>query len=347
MKFPFDFSIKLIFRLLFPGAILAAAMAPAVHAVLHGAGVLIQLQYLYPFEVIGWGWLIVLCDMQIYMLFEGRRYWPRVLHTVFIRGQERRKDRLARIVSADEDDLEAAYDLGLYPIDDGGKPIVTAPTRLGNILDSFETYPEIKYGLDAIFFWYRLWVVIDKDLREEIDNAQSVVDSALYVAFALYASGLAMFAYAIIGLASHAGLPAWLARAHVPYVPEPGVLFGLGAACFVGGFLIYRLSLSAHAQFGELFKSLFDQYRTKLVFDDVLAEIGMIVGDPYLHSRPKRDQNWIVWRYLRWHRVRDEAEAKNYTLEEWGKRQAARQAAQVQERAGVQQAPVPASPSNQ
>jgi hypothetical protein len=269
------------------------------------------------------------------MLFEGRRYWPRRLREFFVQCQERRKNRLAQIVAARPTErayLEAAIELGLYPIDKGGEVKVTAPTRLGNILDSFEEYPEVKYGLDAIFFWYRLWVVIDKALREEIDNAQSVVDSALYIAFALSTSGFVMFVYAIIGLAPQInwpdlfGLGASLAHIQLPYVPAPGVLCGLGMACLAGGFVIYRLSLPAHAQFGELFKALFDQYHTKLAFNDVLEEIGTIMGDSSLSSRSQCERNRIVWRYLRWHRIRDDSAGKNYTVGDWRKRQASREA---------------------
>jgi hypothetical protein len=52
-----------------------------------------------------------------------------------------------------------------------------------------------------VFYWYRLWVVIDKNLREELDNAQSVVDSTVYISFSLYLSGVIMFAYAGIDAA--------------------------------------------------------------------------------------------------------------------------------------------------
>jgi hypothetical protein len=54
----------------------------------------------------------------------------------------------------------------------------------------------------------------------------------------------------------------------------------MAAGCFISGFVIYWLSLPAHAQFGELFKSVLDQYRSKLEFDDVLDDIARITGNP-------------------------------------------------------------------
>ena len=98
MKFPFDF-IKLIFRLIFPGVILGSVMVPATHAALNAAGLPIELKYAYPFEVIAWGWLIVISDMHIYMLFSrGRRYWPPPLSKLFKRFQEIRLNRLRKII---------------------------------------------------------------------------------------------------------------------------------------------------------------------------------------------------------------------------------------------------------
>jgi hypothetical protein len=121
MKFPFEFGTKLIFRLILPGAILAAALAPAVHGLMHLAGIWIRLLFTYPFEVIAWGWLIVICDMHIHMLFEGRRYWPDGLRNWMIR---REKARLQKLENVDYDTnpnsrvaLEAGVKLAQYPID--------------------------------------------------------------------------------------------------------------------------------------------------------------------------------------------------------------------------------------
>lgn len=69
MKLPFDFGIKLLFRLVFPGVILAAALTPAIRAILQCLEIPIKIEYLFPIEVIGFGWAVAVCDMPIYMLF--------------------------------------------------------------------------------------------------------------------------------------------------------------------------------------------------------------------------------------------------------------------------------------
>jgi hypothetical protein len=325
MKLPFDFGIKLIFRLAFPGAILAAAMVPAVHAILHALGICIKFEYLFPIEVIAWGWAIVVSDMPIYMLFEGRRYWPPPLRQLLMWCQRRRLKRLSDIVlnrSPNLDrrrSLEAGVEYGFYPIDKHSTAYVQHPTRLGNIIETFETYPNIKYGLDGVFYWYRLWVVLDKDLREEIDSSQAVVDSTVYISFVLYVSAVVMLVYAGIRATAHLNWPYmhWLSAIELPNVLAASVLCGMAAACLVIGFAVYRLSLPAHAKFGELFKSVFDQYRSKLVFDDVLKEVACIMGDQSLRFKSQREKNQIVWRYLRWHMLRDEATGRNLTVKEW------------------------------
>jgi hypothetical protein len=265
---------------------------------MHFFGIWIRILYTYPFEVIAWGWLIVICDMRIYMLFEGRRYWPDGLRDWMI---QREKARLQKLENVDYDTdpdsriaVEAAVEYAQYPIDEKGDSSANRPTRLGNLIEPYESYPNVKYGLDSVFYWYRIWVSLDKDTREEIDNAQSVVDSAVYIVFALFMSGLVMWAYALIWL-NWSPLPPYL-QSPLPYLLSPPALLVLGAVFLLSAFFLYRLSLPAHAQFGELFKSLFDQHQSKLSFDDVLREIGRLRGAPYVGISNK-ERYQIIWRF--------------------------------------------------
>lgn len=50
------------------------------------------------------------------------------------------------------------------------------PTPFGNVLRSFEIYPRVMYGLEAIDGWGRLLAVIPKEYTELIDSAKSQVD---------------------------------------------------------------------------------------------------------------------------------------------------------------------------
>ena len=149
MKLPFEFGTKLIFRLVFPGVILALATTPLVDGLLDLAHTSVKFEYQFPIETIVWGWLVVVCDMYIYMLFEGRRFWPDALRAFCVRREKARLNRLLAVpVPAEGEDrgryLEAAVNIGQFPVNDGGDPYVMYPTRLGNILRAFETYPKVK-----------------------------------------------------------------------------------------------------------------------------------------------------------------------------------------------------------
>ena len=76
-----------------------------------------------------------------------------------------------------------------YPIDKKtGEFYAGMPTRLGNLLYALRDLHEYRHKLDLIFYWSRLWLVLDKDLRGAIDETQAMADSAVYVCFACYAS---------------------------------------------------------------------------------------------------------------------------------------------------------------
>jgi hypothetical protein len=214
---------------------------------------------------------------------------------------------------------EARVEYAQYPVSDDGYPYVAFPTRLGNLIEAYEKYPEIKYGLDSVFYWLRLWVIIDKDLREEVDNAQSVVDSTIYISFSFYLSGVIMFVYAGIEAArqvhwggSWLSYLSYLGNIQLPYVPVSSVLVCMGVSCLIAGFVIYRLSLTAHATFGELFKSVFDMHRSKLDFKDVVTIVSEISKDRSILRKPTTEKNRIAWLYLRWHRI-TAADGYDYT----------------------------------
>jgi hypothetical protein len=50
------------------------------------------------------------------------------------------------------------------------------PTRFGNAIRSFESYPRMIYGADGVAVWPRLYAVIPKAVAEQIADARSQVD---------------------------------------------------------------------------------------------------------------------------------------------------------------------------
>jgi hypothetical protein len=288
VKLPFDFGIRFILRLIAPGALMAATSLPAVRAL--AAVIYPGLADALLFVVAGmvFGFALLLLDMPIYMLLEGRRFWPKRALRWGVRRQE---DRLKKLRSKADQAAGSAgveYDILAfqYPIDrKTGAPYAPYPTRLGNLLTSFETYSTVKYGLDGVFYWPRLWLAIDKDLREELDSAQAVVDGAIYCSFVASLSVPLCLAY-------------WYWLPDVTWWHWP-----VGAiACAVLAIICYRLALPRYAQYGDLFMAAFDQYRDTLKLADIAAldtHMGYSV-----QIRSERDLNRASWRFLRWHAYR-------------------------------------------
>ncbi len=301
MKLPFEFGSKLILRLLLPGTVIGAASLPLALALRDAAS--LRLDDLTVFAIVSlvFGWIILLSDMPIYMLFEGRRYWPERLRR---RGLKREAGRLRRLRTlAENSSLSEAvrreYQIQRadgYPLGSDSIEEARYPTRLGNLLTAFEEYPQRKYGLDGVFFWHRLWVAIDKDLREELDNAQAIVDGALYLTMSLIVVAMMSFAYGATAFFWPNALPV--------LVFSPPALVLCGIVAIAASRTLYLLSLYGQRQYGELFKALFDQHRDKLAIQGIVDELAAHFGDEALPSRPERTRNMAAWRFLRWNRYR-------------------------------------------
>ncbi len=361
MKLPFDFGLKLIFRLLVPGFILSLGFLPLLNYILSLYHWTDKFDYIFVLLLIFLGWLIVISDMWVYMIFEGRRGWPAFLRRNFIRSEKlrlsklegntlalesetlkrkrkylarleermmtlrkmgdkkliKRKQRLDDYIEAmTQRGTEAYVDLSNFPLEDSGRYYVTYPSRLGNLLWAFEGYSKRVYGVDSNFFWWRIWLKLDKDTREEIDNRQALADSSIYTSFAFYSTGLIWLIYAILFtlqsiISYSARLEAMLPTARMSITetfPDLWITWILAAAFLSAGFGIYCLSLRLHAQFGEVYKSLFDVYEYKVNVKPIIKEIaGLTDRSPVARLNTnlnRKEELQIALRYLQFHRYR-------------------------------------------
>ncbi|MDX2277294.1 MAG: hypothetical protein NW206_17755 [Hyphomonadaceae bacterium] len=308
MKFPFDLSITLVFRLLLPGAVLAVALTPLMDGWARAFGRELALEAALPIAAIIFGWIVVLLDQPIYMAFEGRRYWPSQIRKL---GLWLEKRRLKHIKAEEAKNLPDSVEWSLrtldFPLSHSGDREAIYPTRLGNLLAAVERYPTQMYGIDGVFYWYRIWPQLDKDLRGEIDQSQAVADSGLYVSACLAFSALLGFGYLLMGLPRFADYPA----VDMPLLPAPGVLFGGSLAALLAAYVLYRISLSSQRVCGEMFRALFDVYRDKLSFIDGVVSIATAkgAGDP---GTDQRQKYMTAWRFLRWYRVRAAGATANH-----------------------------------
>lgn len=301
MKLPFDFSLKFVFRMLLPGFIISLAGIPVLQTCIESLNVNFQTDYAFLLSVVVIGWLFPVLDMHLYMIYEGRRYWPARMHKFFLKREKRRLEKLRQrsktFIETDQRDKqrEVSVELRRFPMDSKGQYIATSPTRLGNLLASYEEYPLRIYGMDSIFYWYRIWLTLDSKLQDHIDDQQALADSTIYTAFALLCSGLLCSVYASL---------TFFGIRWIDYLPTEKTLLGISFLCFLGSYFLYRASLHLHAQFGEIFKSLFDVHRDKISVDKIISDISQITEDMELAKLPDKDRFEIAWRYLHNYRIK-------------------------------------------
>jgi hypothetical protein len=151
------------------------------------------------------------------------------------------------------------------------RPEQIMPTRLGNIIKAAELYPgdEGRYGMDAVFFWPRLYQVIPDSARTSLDGARTSMTLMLNIC----TLALVLSAGAFIALAAATVRPAdaWRAAA------------GGGA---VAAWLAYRSALGPARVYGDLVRSVHDLYR-----GDLLAKLGFALPDTLAAERE-------LWRNL-------------------------------------------------
>ena len=302
MKLPFTFGLRLVFRLLLPGFVLSLGLLPAIPALLTSMNLGIPPQYAFAVCVIITGWLFVISEMHLYMFFEGRRYWPwpKCLRKYLFKCEQRRLDELNSLKNElREKDrakyLEICVELRRFPMDEDGQYYVKSPTRLGNLIEAYEGYPERIYGMDSIFYWHRIWLSIDQPLRDEIDGQQALADSTVYVSGALLSSGFLFMIYAFLNICGILS---------VEYLPNANILFILSLLTLFSSYALYRASLYLHAQFGETFKSLFDVHGDKISIDKIIDEVATISEDSTLRDQPRKGKYKVAWRYMHNYRIK-------------------------------------------
>jgi uncharacterized repeat protein (TIGR01451 family) len=138
-----------------------------------------------------------------------------------------------------------------------GREDLVLPTRLGNVIRSFEYYSLRQYGMDAVTFWPRLVSAISKDYATAVDEAKTSFDfmlncSALstLLTFMVFLSGLLYPSrFNVTG--------AWLLW-----------LSAIIMLCVVAHFL-YLLSIGRARTWGNTVRTSFDLYRR-----DLLKQLG-------------------------------------------------------------------------
>ncbi|MGI5499235.1 hypothetical protein [Lentzea sp. CA-135723] len=164
--------------------------------------------------------------------FEG--YWRRPFSTF---GKHLHRLRLQRL-----DDGQRLY--LRYP--PKSRPEEVMPTRLGNIFKSAELYPALRYGMDGVLFWPRLYAVLPDRVATGLGETRSMLERLLALSWLSALSAAGTGAYLLV-------------------VRGPALLY-LG--CLLGGALIahlcYLAALQAAESYAEQVRAAFDVYRRDL-----------------------------------------------------------------------------------
>lgn len=278
--------VPFVMRVLLPGLLGAVLLFPLVidpapmfdDPEKHWVALLIALAF-----VLLLGVIISAVSGGFYVVFEGRSLWPERLRTRGIAKQQHRVNRLMAAQQVIKSKNKAKYDeiwskLRAYPTDDDKEdPYAAQPTLLGNILYAYEDYPRKRYGMDAVFYWTRIWMDMEAEKKQQIENAWSLADGFVSLAAVSLIGGIL---WIVLGLLDAFDLsPARM--------PVGGWTFLAGIGFVMLGYIFYRTSLPFNRANGELFKSIFDLYRGK--------------AETMLKLKPNEKSLWeSSWAYLQY-----------------------------------------------
>lgn len=206
-------------------------------------------------------------DNFTWQVFEGLEWWP---HWLFERRTKRWNDYVRglhaeayelRDKTEHADRVAALWTkLNEFPTAPDRTPIATRPTRLGNLIASYEEYPFRRYGMDAVFYWPRLWLKLPKDVRNEVERTWAVADGLIHLAAGLVLLGAAYVGAGLVSLAFGFG--------GVPFIfdsPDERVVsvYG-GILLLLTWYVPYRLSFATQRANGMVFRAAFDLYRSSI-----------------------------------------------------------------------------------
>ncbi|HQY58250.1 MAG: hypothetical protein KA426_01265 [Nitrospira sp.] len=122
------------------------------------------------------------------------------------------------------------------------------PTTLGNVVESYNTYPFVRYGMEGEIFWPHLQHHISEPFMKKIDEQKIIFDFCLTMATLGVSYGLLAL---VFGPLLWANIVFW-------------TILGLFAVAF-SYVVYYRLAVSVATQYGDLIRASFDLFRHDLL----------------------------------------------------------------------------------
>jgi hypothetical protein len=296
-----SFGFPLFLKVVIPGTVGVLALSPVLACV----GIKLEIDawfvkrsfseigLLFVGLVLSLGFILYFLDTIIYRFFEGYIGWPKFARKYFTNRlnkkieanleKAKRLEELGEAKSAEDEIAERRlWDwLMRFPLKGKRKKLETEavlPTKMGNILWSYENYPQSRYGIEAIFYWPRLWLSLDSETKKEVDTVGAEADCLTYISFVLLCASMLNI---LTLLMDYFNIPTLLVGLIAKSVNSftlgkvlltPSLLLGMGIIGLALSWLSYRISLSFHVKYGGFFQSLFDLHRDRLVKMQVMTE---------------------------------------------------------------------------
>jgi hypothetical protein len=263
------FSSDTFRRVVLPGIVLAAGIHPLIMKFILVAESLYGLSALAMLvsEVVVFGLAVSSAIQWIFYVYEGFRLsW---LTKFALQANERRVKTLNDVVygprptaplsASQKNALYKSYEqLRDYPIrrDENGiaERYADRSTLLGNIIATYELYPEATYGVDGVFYWYHILNFGPESLRKDFADQIAFIESLVLTSFAGVLVAL-VHAIVLAGFAVGKWCPRW-AMVRLDFGPRMSaclLLFGLAI-----WFLFYVAALQPCRDASKIFRTLVD-----------------------------------------------------------------------------------------
>lgn len=151
------------------------------------------------------------------------------------------------------------------------------PTFLGNAFSSLEIYPKWKYGMNSIFFWTRIELLLTPENKKTLDNMRAFVDMFILLT--------GIFFFAAIGYC--------LVLAY----NKQFIFSVVSVVLFIIFSLVsYYMAVLSTVNYGYYVRSIFDLYRNDLWVK--IKEEQFV----HLDRLPEKERWGRIYRYLRFHK---------------------------------------------
>ena len=289
------FGIGFFYRVALPGVVTVILLAPLRPAWLTPwADTGLDKTTIFLTAVIGIGLCMSGARTFIYYLFEGFYWMPwsewqrRRLQEKIDAAHEKyklleQKRETAGEISKTEERREArllAF-LNDFPINTETNPYYfpDRPTRVGNVIASYELYAKDRYGIDGVFYWFHIRFSAPAYAQTELDRVEAIADGMLFSTFASMASVL-FYAIAAVGriigyFLESTSLRPWL----IPPPTTDKALAGFLALSVLCALVFRQIALFSFRALGKQFRAVVD----------LVAPTIVKLGDAWLPSDLQRE----------------------------------------------------------